>query len=545
MRAFRLLLFSIVPSLLFGQVPAIYPHGVVNSASLLSPGLPAGSIAQGSIFSIFGANLGPATGVQVSAFPLGTALAGVSITATQGATTVNVLPVYVQQGQINALMPSNTPLGAVSVRVTFNGLRSNPSPVSVVHDSPGVFTFTGSGGGAAAMQNVASDGTLTLNSNQNSATPGQTVQVYLTGLGPISAPDNQAPPAGSPTTPTEVWVGGVSASVSYSGRSPCCSGLDQIDFVVPAGAPQGCWVPVQIRTSKANVGNGASMAIAASGGACSDPENPFTSVIAKGGAIGEIWLTRTAVHQDVGVNAPIDIVGDTLDYIARKQPGGQFVTPPFLAAPPPGTCQVYSGVGDYWSTATLVDSTAFTQLDPGAQFSVSGAAARNITLVGGTYTLGSQVPLWSVPNSLFLAPGNYTVSGTGGKDVGAVNVSIAVPSPITWTNRDQTTNVNRAQPLTLNWSGGPNGQTIEILGVNTDVRTNSSGLFYCVAPAGATSFTVPPQVLAFLPATRPNPLDSKGIVFLISSSSTPFTASGLNVGLASSQYKTGKTVAFQ
>jgi uncharacterized protein (TIGR03437 family) len=546
MRLYKALLFCCMPTLLFAQPPAIYPHGVVNSASVLPSGLPAGSIAQGSIFSIFGSNLGPATGVQVSAFPLGTALGGVSITATQGSTTVNVLPVYVQQGQINALMPSNTPLGMVSLRVTFNGLKSNPSPVNVVHDSPGVFTFTGSGSGAAAMQNVASDGTLTLNSSQNSATPGQTVQVYLTGLGPISAPDNQAPPANTPTTPVEVWVGGISATVSYSGRSPCCSGLDQIDFVVPPNAPQGCWVPVQVRTAHANLSNGGSMAIAANGGLCADPENPFTSVIVKGGAIGEMWLTRTAIHQDVGVNAPIDVVGDTLDYLARKQPGGAFVSPPFLAAPPPGACQVYAGVGDYWSTAQLADSTAFTQLDAGAQFTVSGAGgSQSVALISRTFPLGSQVPLWSVPNTLFLKPGNYTVTGSGGKDVGAVNTSIAVSNPLTWTNRDQTTNVNRAQPLLLNWSGGPAGQTIEILGENSDLRTNSSGLFYCVAPAGATSFTVPTQVLAFVPATRANPLDSTGIIFVISSISTPLTANGLDVGLASAQYKTGKTVVFQ
>ena len=546
MRAVRLLLLCGAPVALQAQLPAIYPHGVVNSASVLPPGLPAGSIAQGCIFSIFGSNLGPANGVQVSSFPLGNTLAGVSITATQGTATVDVLPVYVQQGQINALMPSNTPLGLVSLRVTFNGLKSNPAPVNVVHDSPGIYTFTGSGGGAAAMQNVANDGSLTLNSNQNSATPGQTVQVYLTGLGPITTPDNQAPPPNAPSTAVEVWVGGVPASVTYGARSPCCSGLDQIDFVVPANAPQGCWVPVQIRTSKANVSNGASMAIAANGGACSDPENPLTSAIVNGGAIGELWLTRTAVHQDVGLTNQIDITGDTLDYLAQKQPGGPFVSPPLMAAPPPGTCQVYAGTGDYWSTGKLADTTAFTSLDVGAQFSVSGTGGgQSVSLGPGSVVLGGQLPLWSLPSTLYLTPGNYTVSGDGGKDVGGIKVSIAVASPLTWTNRDQTTAVSRSQPLTLNWSGGPNGQSVSILGENSDLRTNSSALFYCVAPAGATSFTVPPQVLAFIPPTRPNPLDSTSIIFLISSTSTPLTAAGLDAGVASSTYKTGKTVNFQ
>src|SRR5271169_13024 len=179
-RALRLfLLLSGAVAALQAQLPAIHPHGVVNSASFMASGLPAGSIALGSIFTIFGSAMGPATGVKVSSFPLGTSLSGVSITVTQGATTVNALPLFVQQGQINALMPSNAPLGWVSLRVIHNNAFSNPSPVFVVRDSPGIFTSTGSGGGAAALSNAGSNGALTPNSNQASK-PGQTVQLYLT-----------------------------------------------------------------------------------------------------------------------------------------------------------------------------------------------------------------------------------------------------------------------------------------------------------------------------------------------------------------------------
>jgi len=527
------------------QLPAIYLHGVVNSASVLAPGLPAGSIAQGSIFTVFGSYMGPSTGVQVSSFPIANTLHGVSITVTQGSTSVNALPVYVQQNQINAIMPSDAPLGWVSLRVIYNNAYSNPSPVYVVHDSPGIYTFTGSGGGAAALQNIASTGALPLNSNQASAVAGQTVQLYLTGLGPITTPDNEPPPASSPTTPVEVWVGGIPATVSYSGRSPCCSGLDQIDFVVPASAPQGCWVPVQIRTSMANVSNGVSMAISANGGPCSDPENPLANSIVAGGAVGTLALTRTTVHQDVGVNNAIDVAGDTLSYSALKEPGGMFVSPPFLASPPPGTCTVYAGVSDYWTTSQVADTTGAATLDGGTQFSVAGPSSESVSLTGGSATLGSQLPLYELPNTLFLNPGNYTVSGAGGASIGAVKASVTVSNPLNWTNRDQTTTVIRTQPLTLNWSGGPAGQVITILGENSDLRTNSSALFYCVAPVGATSFTVPAQILEAIPPTRPNPLDSTSIVFLISSVPASFSATGLNAGVASAVYKAGKTVIFQ
>jgi hypothetical protein len=93
-----------------------------------------------------------------------------------------------------------------------------------------------------------------------------------------------------------------------------------------------------------------------------------------------------------------------------------------------------------------------------------------------------------------------------------VNVSLSMGGPLTWTNRNQTTTVNRGAPLTLNWSGGPGGQLVTILADNSDLHTNSSGLFYCVAPAGVTSFTVPHKVFSFSPPTRPNPLDSTSII---------------------------------
>ena len=46
---------------LSAQPPLISHPGVVNAASYMPAGLPAGSIAQGSLFTIFGANLGPAS----------------------------------------------------------------------------------------------------------------------------------------------------------------------------------------------------------------------------------------------------------------------------------------------------------------------------------------------------------------------------------------------------------------------------------------------------------------------------------------------------
>lgn len=48
--------------------PNVYSGGVVNADSLVPAGLPNANIAQGSIFSIFGTGLGPASSPALS-FP--------------------------------------------------------------------------------------------------------------------------------------------------------------------------------------------------------------------------------------------------------------------------------------------------------------------------------------------------------------------------------------------------------------------------------------------------------------------------------------------
>ncbi len=489
--------------------------------------------------------MGPAQGIQVSSFPLQTTFNGVSITVTQGTTVVNALPLYVRQDQINALMPSNAPLGPVSIRVTYNNAPSNPSPVEVVNDSVGVFTATGTGLGPGAINNFVSAKSQPPNSTSNSAKPGQIVTLFATGLGPITTPDNQAPPAGNLPTPVEAWVGGVPASVSYSGRSPCCSGLDQVTFTVPAGAPQGCWVPVEIRTSHSTVSNFVSMAINSKGAPCSDPANPISAAITGGGTLGVLELTRLTVHEDVGVNAPIDVTNDVVGFSATKQAGGPFAFSPFESAPPPGTCTVYPGVGDFFETAKVPQAQP-TTLDAGNKLTISGTgAAQDVTLSGDFASLGSYLPLYSLPNQLYLSPGNYTVNGGGSGDVASFQAKITVPNPITWTNRDEITIVDRSQALTLSWSGAPAGQPLEILGVDSDLPTNSSAMFLCTAPSATSSFTVPSEVLSAIPASRLNDLASKAVIYLMPWSATHFTASGFETALAAGRYIAGKTVVFK
>ena len=161
----------------------------------MPPRLPGGAIAQGSIFSIFGTRIGPATGVQATSFPLPTTLGGITITVT-GSTTVNAIPLYVSDSQINAIMPSNAPVGVASVRVKTVNQQSNAMTVNISPSAFGIFTATGTGLGPGILQNFVSQTNQPINSATIAAQPGQVITLWGTGLGPVSA-DNVAPTAGN------------------------------------------------------------------------------------------------------------------------------------------------------------------------------------------------------------------------------------------------------------------------------------------------------------------------------------------------------------
>ncbi len=290
------------PICVFAQGPIIYNRGVVNSASFMPRRLAAGAIAQGSVFSIFGANLGPTAGAQQPSYPLGTTLSGVSITVSQGSTTVNAVPVYVSSGVINAIMPSNAPLGRDVVRVKVGNSTSNPMTVVVGATAFGVYTANGTGIGPGILQNFNSATDQPINSARGAAKPGLPIVLWGTGLGAVSS-DTATPPIGNLPTKTEVIVGGVSASIQYSGRTPCCAGIDQIVFTLPSNAPQGCWVPVYVRTAGSIVSNVVTMAITPDGSSCLI--SPSTPPFVRAGNYGAFLTMRVATHEDIGTRSTV------------------------------------------------------------------------------------------------------------------------------------------------------------------------------------------------------------------------------------------------
>ena len=546
------LLISI--STAYAQSPHIQYRGVVNAASFMAPGLPAGAIARGSTISVFGSNLGPGSSPAL-AFPLQNVLGGVSIALKQGGTVVAAIPLFVSAGQINAIVPSNTPLGVVSLQLTFNSAVSNSVPVTITNSTFGIFAVAG-GVGPGILQNYVSGSVQPVNSLSGPATPKQFMTLWGTGLGPGLNADNLAPQAGNLPVQTEVLVGGVSAKVDYNGRSPCCAGIDQVVFEVPPDAPLGCWVPVFVRTAGTTVSNSVTMAISADGKPCSEPSNAMAAPLLAGGRTARFLAARVAIHHDLGVSSANDSIADVSSAYVAQETSGAYNFDPTVSLPPAGTCTAYTYARDFSTNSGLPpglpNSTptgrALDAGNTGIAPQSTNFAFEHEPTTGITY-FGAAIPTLNTdPNFLFFNPGGFYALASGGNDVPAFAVKFNTVTPPAWNGRDQLQTITRNQGFVASWSGAADGTSVFIAGGGADLPANASAAFVCTARPGDTSLTVPPYILANVPAAHTNLIQSRGVIYLGEwplASPIPISTPGLDSGVVMPMQILGKTVVFQ
>jgi len=220
---------------------------VVNSASYAGPAAP------GAMVTVFGQNL--ASGVaSATAVPLATSLAGATV-------LINGSPapmLYASSSQINFQMPLVGP-GTASMSVERDGSGSAPVGIVVAPSVPGIFAF-------GENQGVIQNEDYTLNNPGNPARPGTPIIIWATGQGDVtpSVPAGQAAPANplsyTISAPTAT-IGGLPAQVLFSGLAPGFVGFWQINAIVPANAPAGDDIPVQVVINGA-ASNTVTMAVA-------------------------------------------------------------------------------------------------------------------------------------------------------------------------------------------------------------------------------------------------------------------------------------------
>ncbi len=238
--------------------PVVTPviGGIANAAS------GAQVFAPGMIVSVYGSSLSTAS-QGAAGIPLLTYMAGFLAEVNYEATPLY----YVSPGQVNLQIPLDTPTGSQTLALT-NGQDDAQQTLTLVAAAPGIFTTNASGSGQASALIAGTDSVAApvgafLNSRP--VHPGEYISIYCTGLGAVSNPPALGEPAPvSPLATTTltpvVTIGGIPATVSFSGLAPSYVGLYQLNVQIPGNAPAGNAIPLVVSSGSA-ISNAPTIAI--------------------------------------------------------------------------------------------------------------------------------------------------------------------------------------------------------------------------------------------------------------------------------------------
>jgi uncharacterized protein (TIGR03437 family) len=201
-------------------------------------------VAAGSMATVFG-SFPVGASLSASGVPLPPMLAGLFLKFADG---IPVPLLFVSTAEVNIQVPWEL-TGQTEAVLTagIGGLASAGQSVKLAPFAPGIFAINGQGYGQGAVL----DASYRLVDARNPVTPGAVVQIYCTGLGPVT--NQPATGAAAPNDPLamtitlpRVTIGDAPAKVQFSGLVPGYAGLYQVNAEVPAEASRGAAVSVTI-----------------------------------------------------------------------------------------------------------------------------------------------------------------------------------------------------------------------------------------------------------------------------------------------------------
>jgi len=283
---------------------------IVNGASY------ARTVTGGFIASLFGVNL--ATSVQIAGGP------PYPVTLGDASVTVGGYPAplfAVSPTQINFQVPWEL-LGKSQTTIQLTvGTTTTSATVNLVPFSPGLFATNSQGTGQGAVLIAAAGATLAAPTGafpgSRPARPGEYLEIYGTGLGTVAyGPASGQAATGvvlSTTLATpQVTLGGVPASVSFSGLAPGFAGLYQVNVQVPANAPTGDAVELKVSIPGGATSNAVTVAIQqAQPGSVSVALTPsaatvqigntlsFTATVTGSGNAAIVWAVDDPTHGSI------------------------------------------------------------------------------------------------------------------------------------------------------------------------------------------------------------------------------------------------------
>lgn len=228
----------------------IDPIGITDAANYTPI---TNAYAPGELVTLYG-NFGVSTQTD-TALPIPTTLGGVQVLVNGQAA-----PVYqVSQNQVSALIPYEVSgQYFATFQAVVNGTKSNQVTVYVGNSAPGIYTVTESGTGAGAILHS----NYALVTSSSPAMPGETVEMFMNGLGPVTP--QVADGAAAPSSPLSESVEAANtvvfledaedfaqANVAFAGLAPGLAGLYQVNFTVPSSGLSNGNVDIVFGTQEA------------------------------------------------------------------------------------------------------------------------------------------------------------------------------------------------------------------------------------------------------------------------------------------------------
>jgi uncharacterized protein (TIGR03437 family) len=421
-------------------------------------------------------------------------ITNVLIRPSGSTTTLSVNIVSTVSGTATFIVPSGIPFGAAEVLWQTNGVYQATN-VYVVRNN---FELAQAGtGGPAKAQILSAAGTLTDVGMAAPARPGQTVQLSGSGLG-----------YGTQVTAS---IGGFPATVVYAGRNGSRPGYDQIQLQIPAGAGDGCFVPLSLTVDSAVVNS--SLSVTSDGSACQHPFQFSASdlkTLDQGGSIatGQINMeTDLQAALDTAASWSEQAYFSSAEWNAAAFPTPNISVPASCTDVTPGTLlgAVLGAVrvGDFSQPPAQLPPLP----DPGKSVALqNGGTILNLSGSGGfyatTFPVTQENSLANLPPAV-LMPGKWTFSTPGSADLAASSFTFSVPVPIRLSGGAPVA-LRRDQDQAIQWNGAGLDSTskvnLSLTGRSADGTTPRT--VFCSASAKAGSITIPSALISpFAPAS--------------------------------------------
>jgi len=423
------------------QTPRIFTSGAVNAASYAP-----GPLTQGAIFSVFGTSLTDGSTAGAAVIPLPTRLAGARVLVNGVAAPL----FFASPGQINAQFPVELTSGSsasvqVEVQLPAGTVSSSPVAVAVAPTAPGIFSQDQNGSGPGSIFRASDFSKICpparFDCTARSAVPGETVSIFMTGLGAVNGAWVSGQPAQTALatiTAPAVTIGGVQAQVLFSGLATRFVGLYQVNVTVPNNTPNGDSVPLNL-TIGGKTSNTVTIAVGSfvSGPGGGPPGGSLTSIVidplnhstlyagANSGVFkstnaGQSWTAANTGFEFLVRSLAIDPIHSATVYALTNSEGIYKSTDGGVSWKPASNDLVVSGASvlevdslaiDPVAPATLYAGTAgfgvFKSTDGGASWAASNGGSGLVNAHVSTMVVDPVNP------AIVYAGANYGTNGPG------------------------------------------------------------------------------------------------------------------------------------